>query len=418
MARQDYTEVFSVSIIMNENEVVLSNDEIKQFYFIEDIFSFAMSGKLLMIDTRGLFEFGPLTGNETIRVFYNAGENQNEENEEREWLFKIYKVSQIEQLSVQNPSSEEVIEIFFTDSVFFHMYNKVYSKSWRNQRISDIVKDIAENMLLINEHPEGWKFWEPSNEKLDLFYMPYWYPITAINWLMKRATGNRSKESGYCFYNSPQGACFITLGDLLNQDLMSINPGFNDEYFFESENTNHFNKILQWSLSGLDMTSLKHLSGGTKLGINSNNKNFIKKQFNYKNQLKNNTILGEYSLFPDISNSDRSVENLGESTENMINNRYNNMWSKRYALQHCASFVLRGHENRHAGGLIKVNWPSIDEKNQIYQKHLDGIYLIKSINHILSGYKNPAYRQKIVCIKNGYDESDVETLEKGTKIRN
>jgi len=63
-----------------------------------------------------------------------------------------------------------------------------------------------------------------------------------------------------------------------------------------------------------------------------------------------------------------------------------------------------------------VEWPSGDEEEH-YNKHLHGLYLIKSITHVFNGHKKPAYQQKMVCIKNGYGNSNVADLVKSTKFR-
>ncbi|MFW6377492.1 MAG: hypothetical protein ACOCZ5_02485 [bacterium] len=56
--------------------MVLSGDEVIQLYFVEDIFSYCMTGKMIFTDTRGLFEFGPITGNETIKIHYSRGDEE------------------------------------------------------------------------------------------------------------------------------------------------------------------------------------------------------------------------------------------------------------------------------------------------------------------------------------------------------
>jgi hypothetical protein len=67
--------------------------------------------------------------------------------------------------------------------------------------------------------------------------------------------------------------------------------------------------------------------------------------------------------------------------------------------------------------MIEIFWPSADIDDH-YNKHMHGKYLIKSITHVFSGYKTPAYQQKLICIKNGYGESDVEELIKADKRNN
>ena len=413
---QDRTSTFNVSIGTEiHGSMVLSGDEVIQLYFVEDIFSFCMNGKLTMTDTRGMFEFGPITGNETIKIVYSSGEG---ESENKEWEFKIYKVSRIEQLNTGSPDTEEAIEIFFTDYMFFSLNFFRYSKAWKDKHIHEIVRDIGNNWLYAESHPQGWNEFEETNERLDYFYMPLWYPSTALSWLMKRGTGVEQNEAGYLFYNAVNGVNFVTLGKLLNNPFMQT-PGLGEnaeEYVFQDANPQYFNKIMNWSISGLDMIGLKFLSGSTKYGIDSMNKKFIKNEYKYSDMLEKHTLLGRSSLFPDIDNEISSFDIVGTKSDE-IDAIYGNSWNKRYDLQHCFSMVVRGHEARYPGGMIKVKWDSIDKEEQGFNKHLDGNYLVKSITHIFTGHSDMSYKQKMVCIKNAYYESDVSALVSSIKNR-
>lgn len=404
---QDNTSQFSVSIGMKDGWTVLSGDEIVQLYFVEDIFSYCMTGKMVFTDTRGMFEFGPITGNEVIRIHYSKGDDETPGDSGQEWEFKIYKVARVDQLKEADPEKEEVIEIFFADYMFFHLHFTQHSKAWKKKYIHNIVEDIGNDMLYADKHPEGWNNLEETDKEIDLFYMPYWYPSTALSWLCKRAKSRNTEESGYLFYNSIKGVNFISLGKLMEGNLMSIEGMGTDDYVFDDANPQYFNKILNWSISGIDMTALKNIAGATKLGFDSQTKSFIKNQYTYADMVEKHNILGNYTLFPDISNENASFEIIGNS-KNEIDNLYQNAWNKRYDAQHCLSMIVRGHEGRYPGGLIKVDWKSIDEEEQKYNQHLDGIYLIKSITHVFSGYNNVPYKQRMVCIKNGYYESDID----------
>jgi hypothetical protein len=118
---QEHTREFSAAITMDAGVVTLDNAEIKQLYFIEDIFSFALVGKIIINDNRGIFEFGPLTGNEMITLVYG-------EEEENVRQFKIYKINKIDQVDT-NTESMEAIEIFFADNMFFIMNFLQFSRS-------------------------------------------------------------------------------------------------------------------------------------------------------------------------------------------------------------------------------------------------------------------------------------------------
>ncbi len=66
---QEYT-TFTVILKNNEDNIVLDNADIIQCYFIEDIYSFVKSGKLIFKDNKGIVEFLPLMAGELITIVY------------------------------------------------------------------------------------------------------------------------------------------------------------------------------------------------------------------------------------------------------------------------------------------------------------------------------------------------------------
>ncbi|NCD00177.1 MAG: hypothetical protein EOL95_10820 [Bacteroidia bacterium] len=122
LKRQDDTRIFTISITTDTGIVTLDSSDIMQFYFVEDIFSMSITGKLVMIDKRGLLECGPLTGNEKIGLIY--GEEEDIEKE-----FKIYNISKVSRIETVDPSGKTVIEVFFTDLMFFPLNFLQFSRA-------------------------------------------------------------------------------------------------------------------------------------------------------------------------------------------------------------------------------------------------------------------------------------------------
>jgi len=85
-----------------------------------------------------------------------------------------------------------------------------------------------------------------------------------------------------------------------------------------------YNKILHWSISGIDQSVYKQISGGVKRGYDSKTKSFIQKEFKYSDSIKKQTILGKKSLFPDISNTKVSYQTTGEADIQSIDTIYHN----------------------------------------------------------------------------------------------
>lgn len=400
----EHSSIFSVIIKVDEKAVTLDNTDIVELYFIEDIFSFCVTGKLIFEDLIGLFEFGPFTGNETVTVIYGDDEDIVRE-------FDIYKVSNISQAMISQITSGNIIELILVDTTYINLTKKRYSRSWKDTKISTIVRDIGKNMLDIDEFNDI----EDTNETLDYFYMPYWTPQEAILWLMRRGSSVNYNISGYLFYNNSKGNNFITLEKLLQQTkLVDAYDKDTGVYVFESKNLYYRNKILSWSISSIDTTSAGIIRGGHRFGYDFNTKTFIDNSYKYSTSISKYTMLGKKTLFIDVSDDTIRYDIEGESNSDIIDNMYYSKFIKKYCLQQCPIIVTRGSEGRYAGGMIEIKWPSIAAKEK-FNSLLEGKFLIKSITHSFSN-STPSYRNKMVLIKNAY--TDIEhhkNLVKSTK---
>ena len=260
---------------------------------------------------------------------------------------------------------------------------------------------------------------EESNETLEHFDTHLRTPAESISWLMNRASGVKTGQSGYLFYryNNSKTKEFdyalVTLEQLLSQKKYMDPIGDNNVYGFEQQNPYYINKINDYKILHVDLNALKSLSGGTLLGYDIKRKKFLRQNYNYLDAIDRFTILGKKTLFPStilIENPIKQIESYGD--EKFLDNIWYGNWIKEYCNQQLLEITVQGHERRHVGGLIRVLWPSKDEAIQIQNKQLDGKYLVKTITHYLSSNVTGGYKQKMVCIKNGYGESSNKELVK------
>ena len=56
--------VFAATLVFGDKKIQIDAEDIIDWYFIEDIFKFTMSGKLIFYDKYNFLELGPFTGNE------------------------------------------------------------------------------------------------------------------------------------------------------------------------------------------------------------------------------------------------------------------------------------------------------------------------------------------------------------------
>ena len=140
---------------------------------------------------------------------------------------------------------------------------------------------------------------------------------------MKRASGAQSRAPGYLFYSNSNGINFVTLEKLLEQkNKMSIASEDDGVLVFNDSNLFLYNRILNWSISGLDQIGLKSISGGTRLGWDTFQKKFIQSEFTYKESVQEHTILGTKTLFPDRSEHRTEYLNIMERDPKIIDNHF------------------------------------------------------------------------------------------------
>jgi hypothetical protein len=405
-------EIFTVMLITEKAPIVLNNSDINILYFIEDIFKFCITGTITFNDRYNLMQYGPFTGNEKIAIIYSVGRKN------REIIFDIWKVGKIQQSGAGiREETENLITMHFVDPFYSGFLLKKYSRSWKNEKYSDIMKDILNNMVFFKDGSRKFNIEESSN-KTD-FIIPYWNPQTAIRWLMRRSKGKESGTSGYlCFNNTREGFQhnLVTLNYLLFDLDKTIDA---DPYIFNKAEVSNDNKILEWWISGLDRNSNSVLKGGIWKGYDFKTKKLLNHEYLYSNGADNTVMLGRKTLYNKIDDISANIM-VCEADDDALDNVAYNDWAKRYNMQFILNIIVEGHEKRYAGQQIEIQWPAIARNlgNAVpFNDLLKGKYLIKSVTHHFNPGGTFPYRQRLVLIKNAYTNIDSKILYK-SKIQN
>jgi hypothetical protein len=395
--KTENSRLFSISITTSVDTYLIDLAELKQLYFIEDIYSFCMTGKLIFKDTHGIFEFGLMNGTEQIKVYYG-------EESDKVLDFYVYKINEISGSSSSNMFERNMIEVVFVDRYFHLLHSKHHSLSFKDEKYTDIVKQIMKEHCGVSTYDVV----NDCKEKIPYYSTSYNTPATNIKWLMNRCSELKTKQPGYLLYNSTKDKSWnlTTLEKLLQQKTLTKPEGFKGIYTFTTENIYYINKILSYKINHLDHNSIKSLVSGNLLGFDPSRKKFLKREYTYKDGINRFTILGKQSLFPsDVEYIETKQQLTGEVDEKIMDNIYFSNWIKEYCMQQLVVMTVRGHEDRHAGGMIEVEWPSINADHKM-NKNMIGKYLIKSVIHSFDNSGDFKYKQKLICIKNGYYESD------------
>jgi hypothetical protein len=405
--------VFSVVLITEKEPLILNNADIINFYFIEDIFKFCMTGTITFNDRYNIMEYGPFTGNEKIAIIYSIG-GDIKSNKNRQLVFDIWKVGKIQQIGTgMREESENLITMHFVDPFYSAYTLRKYSRSWKDKKYTDIMSDILNNMVFFKDSGRNF-IKEDSSNKTD-FIIPYWNPQTAMRWLMRRAKGSKSGTSGYlCFNNTYKTFShnLVTLNYLLSDADRTLDP---EPYVFNKGEVSAENKILEWWISGLDRNSNSAIRGGVWKGYDFKTKKLLNHEHVYSDGADNTIMLGRKTLYNRIDDVRSSNVIVGDSSDDLLDNIAYNDWAKRYNMQFILNLVVEGHEKRYAGQQIRIQWPSwarnLGEEVQ-YNDLLKGKYLIKSVTHSFSPGGTFSYKQRLVLIKNAYTNIDSKILYK------
>lgn len=402
---------------VNANAWTIDFQTVEHAYIIEDMFSFCLTGRIRFYDHIGISEFGPLNGSEKVRIRFG---NDAGEGHFKDIIMDIFHIEKIGRIKDKRPASANLVELVLVDQYYHRWHSSSWSKSWVNTSISDIIRDISRNHLGI----ENFIDFEGSQEKLEYFDSHQKTPAECISWLMNRASGNVTKQPGYVYYHNNNtetegfGHTFVTLEKLLrNTKWMKPYDQSNQtqqvaSYVFENQNPDYINKIKDYKVTAVNLNSLQSLSGGTLLGWDIRRKKLIKRDFSYQDAIKKFTVLGRKTLFPEEIILNKPVTKVdGYSDEVILDNIWFGNWVKEYAHQQLVSITVDGHTQRKAGGMIRIIWPTHEEsdelmyKGEVFNKQMDGRYMVKSVTHYFDKSLSYGWQQKLVCIKNGYKDS-------------
>jgi hypothetical protein len=259
---------------------------------------------------------------------------------------------------------------------------------------------------------------EETSNSMD-FVMPIWTPRQSLSYLAKRARGVDTGDSGYICYNNTKNektglrVNFVSLNYLFGDYEKTLDP---QQYRMADKNSANRNVILEWWMSGMDKTSNVVLKGGSWKGYDFSRKKLLSEDIQYKDAMERTILLGKRSLYGSINNPNSHIGMTGESDEDMLKNFAYTEWVKRYSMQQVVNIIVQGNENRSAGNMIEIEWPSRLQDTQVFNETLKGKYLIKSVTHSFDASREYPYTQRLVLLKNAYHNMETNRLLPAKKI--
>lgn len=196
--------------IINSHGLTIDLDNVfEEVNIYEDIFSNALSGDIILNDSASIINRLQIHGNEFLSISFRTPSLNKYEK-----VFRIYKISELTMRNTSNMS----YKIHFCSEEFFLNQQYSISKSFKETRLSDIVKIIARNFLKISDR----KFPDSAIEQSTILsgaqtnpiIVPNLRPFDAINWVSSFALSRFDLSPGFFFYENCNGFNFRSFSDL------------------------------------------------------------------------------------------------------------------------------------------------------------------------------------------------------------
>ena len=197
-----------------------------EFCYFEDIYSFAVSGYIMIKDAIGIIENFRLNGNEFIEISFSKAKNADDYNTQ---TYRVYKAGNRKPSG--NLMSERFTLYFCSEEMVLSEQIKI-SKSYPGIEIYKIVNDILVNKLKV---PTNRINIEPTKGVYN-FIIPRTKPFETISWLSTYARpAAQSIGADMLFFETKNGFNFRSLTSMMNGPVYGV-------YKYEQKNVSSTDK--------------------------------------------------------------------------------------------------------------------------------------------------------------------------------
>lgn len=187
--------------------------------YFEDIYSHAISGKLLISDALGIIENAQLHGNEYIRMSFSK-DSDDSPALCIDKIFRVFKIS--DRQKMDNDATEGYVIHFCSDELLLSEQYRI-SKSYAGKSIKDIITDVLVNYLKV---PTDKFNVDNIQDTLGTYSLivPGFKPFEAIQWLSNYARPADPSLIGsdmLFFENAKYGYVFSSM-----QSMFTKNPDY------------------------------------------------------------------------------------------------------------------------------------------------------------------------------------------------
>jgi hypothetical protein len=361
----------------------------------EDIYSFVMSGYVMVKDGIGIIEQMNLTGNELITIKFGKTSIDGGDP----LYFRLYSIPK--RNPVGNLSTEYIKLHFCSEELILSEQIKV-TKSYKGKEISNIISDILTNYLKVP--PYRPLYIQPTTGVYD-FSIPSVKPLEAISWLSNyaRPAGNSNmKLADMLFFETQFGFNFASLSSLSSKNI-SRTYKYQQQNITQESPAEDVISILDYEFVKT-FDTLNEISSGAYanklLSLDPITRTACTTIFNYSTDYKK--TLNPNDTFTDTSNltrSPNSVIKMGIGNSNQMKNSYITQGSvaqdifletfvpNRTAQISLANYTvvkikIPGDPFITAGNVVQFNFPSLSAAKGL-DKNYSGKYLVTAVRHML-----------------------------------
>jgi hypothetical protein len=301
---QDYSLNSLNLLVANGQKIELRKLMVEMSYY-EDIYSFVVSGHITIMDGQGFHELLPLTGNEFIEI--NLSKTSNQVNGINR-TFRLYKMGP--KITTPNMNVDVYTLYFCSEEMILSEQNKL-SKSYKGQKISDIIKNILTDNGPTGVFQLGSKRIQKIEETMGMydFVVPKFKPFETISWLSNYARPQKPGPEGgadMLFFETKDGFNFRSLQSMFSDSIYA-------EYNYEAENLNkNVQKIKDKLTNVLDYEVSKPYDILNEIGSGTFASRIVTidplarsvdiKDFNYEDYRAKNGSLDKNAVSPELTN--------------------------------------------------------------------------------------------------------------------
>jgi hypothetical protein len=180
-----------------------------EFSYYEDIYSFVVSGFVILRDALGLVEKLQLTGKEYMRITFGQVSGSDSNNE------KTYRLYTIPTRSPTGSMDQEYIKLYFCSEELFLSEQTKVTQSYKGKKIDYIILDILANKLKINTQNIAGNV--QATQGVYDFNINAMKPFEAISWVSNYALPSGGVGADMLFYENIKGFNFRSLRTLYKQ---------------------------------------------------------------------------------------------------------------------------------------------------------------------------------------------------------